>query len=399
MGIGKLLPAGRRLLLVSIACICTAGCHYMLDVAPTTNQPQQPTIPAPPDGVVSSDYYVSVIASAARTAAGSPASVCSHPYVLTPFGTQNDAISLSAVVSNSSGDAAPIPLYTANSNTPNNTCDVSYDLRYVLPSVHVEDHELLTIKDKAYYQTTGTSSISQLVTNGLGLVGSFSPAGRTLSTASSIVASPFTTNFQANIASSVLSATTSIGDVLVSLNVDDNSNNIPQVKSYDILRIPLNWWDRSPQPDKAEKLGTLTLVVQQSLTVIGTEPAAGKSYPTYFEMTASSSVYFFPNTSSTDLQTLLNNGANSGRIDAVQNLKATDSPGVVGNACRALDNAMVAIHLNRLDRAAFLLKTYGTSDNAAKNENINSATSPCLNPDQQHLVKVMDLGWMLPPQS
>lgn len=376
-----------------------AGCSstYSLEAKLVQPQPAQPSQPVTPALVLPSDYYVRITADAEPQPGVAPESVCARAFWVPFAKTVAQAISLSAVL-NDTGTTVPIPLYTVNSDTSKNTCDVAYSTRYILPNTKFADGQLFTIGIQAKYQITGKEAVSDYLKAGVSLAQNMAPnAIPALAAVSTIFNSTLVQNVENTINASILSAETSVGSSVVKLDFGNPPSPVSQTVSILIQQVPLDQ-NRNPQTDKANPLGTLTIKVQQILTVLGSSPPLGQVYPNYGGIETNTPVLIFPNITPQPLDALLNTGVNAGRIDAVSNLSPSATTTQVGTACKWLSYALNSLQLNRLDTTAFLWMVYAVSPFAVAHEDPTlSRRSACLTDDQRSLVKAMSLtSWLGP---
>ena len=204
-------------------------------------------------------YYVSVIAEPEPVKDTSPASVCSRSFALPlVLSTNATAISLSAVLG-PADTGVPIPLYTVNSDTSLNTCDIQYSERYILPHNRFAPDQLFVINAKYLYQTTGKEGVSAYLSAGKNLATAMAPAGTpALATATIIMNSPLVQKIDSAINSGLLSSGTSLSKPLVSFNFHNVNQPISQAVRLLIQQVPLDF-NRNPQPSKAITVGTLTV--------------------------------------------------------------------------------------------------------------------------------------------
>ena len=242
--------ARTRLQFVLPLILSISGCHYMLDANLDPNQPNQPTQPTVPDLLAPTDYYVSVIAEAEPVKDTSPASVCSRSFALPlVLSTNATAISLSAVLG-PTDTGVPIPLYTVNSDTSLNTCDIQYSERYILPHNRFAPDQLFVINAKYLYQTTGKEGVSAYLSAGKDLATAMAPAGTpALATATIIMNSPLVQKIDSAINSGLLSSGTSLSKPLVSFNFHNVNQPISQAVRLLIQQVPLDF-NRNPSQVK-----------------------------------------------------------------------------------------------------------------------------------------------------
>jgi hypothetical protein len=368
--------------------------YQLADSFDPAHQPAQPTPPSLPLLLSPIDYYVSVVADAEPTSNGSPASVCSHSYALPYVATQNQAVSLSALLDGQT----PIPLYTVNSDTSTNTCDIVYSERYLLPHVRFSSGSLYTIGAKYLYQTTGKESISTYLTEGQGLAALLSPSSApALATAAAIESSPAAQQITNLVNTNLLGSETSVTKKLVDIDYTNPLKPASQAVQLQINQVPLDS-GRSPQMNQATVLGTVTVTTRQNLTVLGTDPPVGGpagTYPDYSHVTLNTSVVIVPNPTAMQMYTLLNTQANLGDVDDVVSLASTATTSSVRTACGKLRSAMQTLTLNYPDTTAYLWIAYSASPYAVANENMNKLTSACLTTGEKTLVKALKLDTLL----
>jgi hypothetical protein len=381
-----------NLYVVVAAVLSLASCdHYMLDAKLDATQPPQPAAATAPPLLGPSSYYVSVVAQVDRGTAA-PTQICAHSFMMRTVASYNDAVSMSALLpSNTAAPPVPIPLFTVNSDTSTNTCEVVYSERYILPHIRFGSGALYVIDSKYLYQTKGTGNISAFLTAGTALLAIVAPAAAPATATITAIASSSAGQTVLQLANSLSSGTTSIQQPLIDIDYGNPAKPVAQTKRVLIQQIPLDS-SGAAQEDKAATVGVLTVTARQNLTVLGTEPSGTNRYPDYSGLTLQSPVVIFPYTNSQAMFTLLNNEGNAGRVDAVTGLTTAAN---VSAACSALRGAIGGLNLNLPDTTAYLWRAYSSSAYAIANEKLHG-NQICLTTQEQQLIKAMKIAdWLV----
>lgn len=161
--------------------------------------------------------------------------------------------------------------------------------------------------------------------------------------------------------------------------------------------------NRNPRPSDAITVGTLTVTVEQNLTVLGKEPASGTTYPSYDSLILRQPVIIFPSTQPQDMYVLLNTGPNSGRVDDVLNLASNASN--TKTICLNRRVAAQGLNLNAPDYTAYLWLAYSQSLYAQNHEHLDDTNrhlkhnTACLIKSEIDLINAMGISSWLAPSS